>query len=269
MEDFSKYNGEGTQLRKAQLRILEILKVVDGICRKHQIDYWLDAGSLLGAVRHKGYIPWDDDIDIAVRREDYPKLREILRKELPQNLVFVDWTTDKNFFDACGRVKLRNTHVDVPRYRYQKEQGLWLDIFPMETLVTLNEKKWGEKVYGKVFRHAHNEGLAVKKSRIEYWITHIIALLLYPISYLIISIFRWRGRRKGRFITYGYAISSFSYPEHKLDGIFPTRDIPFEDMIARSPNNPDMYLTEYFGDYMQIPPEEKRVIHYTNWKELY
>ena len=123
MEDFSRYNGEGTQLRKAQLRMLEILKAVDAICRKHQIDYWLDAGTLLGAVRHKGFIPWDDDIDIAIRREDYPRMREILQQELPENLVFVDWTTDKNFFDACGRVKMRSTHIEVPLYRYQKEQG--------------------------------------------------------------------------------------------------------------------------------------------------
>lgn len=266
-EDFSKYNGEGTQLRAAQLRIVEMLKIVDNICRKHHIDYWIDAGTLLGAVRHKGFIPWDEDVDIAVKREDYKRLREILQKELPNYLVFVDWTTDKNFYDACGRVKWHNTYVDIPLYRFQKEQGLWLDIFPMESLKTYREKVWGERIFGKVFRHAHNEGKAVKSSRWFYWLTHVIALLLYPFSYLIISIFRWRGRRKTNIITYGFALCTV-YPKHKEEWIFPTTDIQFEDAIVRAPHDYDKYLTEFYGNYMQLPPVEKRIPYFTSWKEI-
>ena len=266
-EDFSKYNGEGTQLRKAQLKMLEILKTVDAICRKHHIDYWIDAGTLLGAVRHKGFIPWDDDIDISVKREDYKRMREIMQQELPENLVFVDWTTDKNYFDACGRVKMRNTYTEIPMYRYQKEQGLWVDIFPMETLSTYQEKVWGERIFGKVFRHAHNEGKAVKKSLLDYWITRLIALVLYPFAYLIISIFRWRGRRNSNLITYGFALCTV-YPKHKAEWIFPTTDIEFEGIIVRAPHDFDKYLTEFYGDYMQVPPEEKRITHSTSWKEI-
>ena len=70
MEDLSHYNPEGSTLRRAQLRMLEILKVVDDICTKHDIQYTLDGGTLIGAVRHGGFIPWDDDIDINVTRED-------------------------------------------------------------------------------------------------------------------------------------------------------------------------------------------------------
>ena len=90
-EDFSQYNGDGTNLRQAQLRMLEIVKAVDEVCRRHDIHYWIDAGTLLGAVRHKGFIPWDDDVDIAVMREEYGKLRDCLMKELPVDFVFVDW----------------------------------------------------------------------------------------------------------------------------------------------------------------------------------
>ena len=89
-EEFSKYNGEGTPLRMAQLRMLAILVEVDKICRKHNITYWLDYGTLLGAVRHKGFIPWDDDVDICVMRKDYDKLRKYLQQELPEQFVFTD-----------------------------------------------------------------------------------------------------------------------------------------------------------------------------------
>ena len=265
-EDFSRYNGEGTQLRKAQLKMLEILKAVDVICRKHNIDYWIDAGTLLGAVRHKGFIPWDDDIDISVRREDYKRMREILQQELPSNLVFVDWTTDKNYFDACGRVKMRNTYVEIPAFRYQKEQGVWIDVLPMEALASYQEKVLGEHIFGKVFRHAHNEGKAVKRSFLAYWITRFIALVLYPFAYLIISIFRWHGRKNSNILTYGFALCTV-YPKHKLEWIFPTTDIQFEDAIVRAPHDFDKYLTEFYGDYMQIPPEDKRVTHSLLWNE--
>lgn len=268
MEDLRKYNPEGSTLRKAQLRMLEILEVVDKICRKHNIDYWIDAGTLLGAVRHGGFIPWDDDVDIAVMRDDYYRIREILQKELPPNMVFVDWTTDANYFDACGRVKLRDTRIHIPAYRYQKEQGMWLDIFPMESLSTYKEKIWGEKIYGKAFRHAHNEGLAKKKSRLAYRITRIIALLVYPLASFIINILRRRGKRTEKIITYGFALCTTSYPQHKREWIFPTQDIQFENIIVRAPHDYDSYLTELYGDYMQIPPVEKRVMHYTEWEEI-
>lgn len=265
-EDFSIYNGEGTQLRKAQLKMLEILKAVDEIFRRNNIDYWVDAGTLLGAVRHKGFIPWDDDIDVAIKREEYFRAREILQKELPSNMVFVDWTTDKNFYDACGRVKMRNTYVNVPHFRFQKEQGVWVDIFPMETLATYKEKILGERIYGKVFRHAHNSGL-ISKSRIAYWITHTVALILLPLTQCVIDFIRWRGKRNGNIITYGFALCTV-FPKHQIDWIFPTRDIQFENLVVRAPHDYHSYLTEFYGDYMKIPPKEKRIIYFTKFLEL-
>ena len=94
-EDFSVYNGENTILRKAQLRMLEILVQVSSICDKHAIPYWIDYGTLLGAVRHNGFIPWDDDLDISILKKDYTKLSKVLQKELPLNLVFQNWKNEK------------------------------------------------------------------------------------------------------------------------------------------------------------------------------
>jgi lipopolysaccharide cholinephosphotransferase len=133
-EDFSKYNGEGTTLRKAQLRMLDILIEVDKIFRKHNIPYWLDFGTLLGAVRHGGFIPWDDDMDITVMRKDYKRLRKILQKELPEQFVFQDETTDKYYPVQFGKVKDRKSIIEEfpPLNKHVKERGLFVDLFLVE-----------------------------------------------------------------------------------------------------------------------------------------
>ena len=115
MEDLSRYNPEGSTLRKAQMRMLEILKIVDSIFSKHHIDYYLDGGTLLGAVRHGGFIPWDDDIDISVRREDFSRIKRVLQKELPNNLVFQDRFTDWNLPVLIAKVRDKNS------YYYEEE----------------------------------------------------------------------------------------------------------------------------------------------------
>ncbi|MFR5941210.1 MAG: phosphorylcholine transferase LicD [Parabacteroides merdae] len=84
------------ELRSCQLKQLEILKIFDRICRKHNLRYWIDGGTLLGAVRHKGFIPWDDDLDVAMPSEDYKKLDQIIQSELPDHLF---WQTPKNGSD--------------------------------------------------------------------------------------------------------------------------------------------------------------------------
>src|SRR5690554_6780661 len=97
-EDFSEINGDGTLLRKAQLRVLDMFIEVDGICRKHGIEYWLMGGTLLGAARHGGFIPWDDDMDICILHKDLKKLRKALIAELSAQYAVQDRTTDKNYY---------------------------------------------------------------------------------------------------------------------------------------------------------------------------
>ena len=78
-----RFNPEGSILRRQQLRMLELLDAVDCICKKHNIPYWLSSGTLIGAARHNGFIPWDDDLDIEILRSDYLRLIKILPQELP------------------------------------------------------------------------------------------------------------------------------------------------------------------------------------------
>lgn len=108
-----KYNPEGSDLRRMQMKMLDILTEVDKICKKHDIPYWLAGGTLLGAVRHGGFIPWDDDLDIELMREDYLKLIPLLRKELPEKFVVQTNKTDKNYFLTFAKV--RDTQSTISR----------------------------------------------------------------------------------------------------------------------------------------------------------
>ena len=92
-------------LRVCQLRQLEILKVIDGICRKHGISYWLDGGTLLGAVRHGGFIPWDDDIDIAMDYQDMKRFARIAQGEMPDGLFLQTPTTDPNVKEQMVKIR--------------------------------------------------------------------------------------------------------------------------------------------------------------------
>ena len=107
-----KYNPEGSLLRRGQLRMLEILDAVDAICRAHNIPYWLSSGTLLGAVRHGGFIPWDDDLDIELLREDYLRLLPILRRELPERFMLHDRESDSTYPNLYAKVRDKHSCIE-------------------------------------------------------------------------------------------------------------------------------------------------------------
>ena len=92
-----RFNPDGSILRRQQMRMLELLGAVDKVCKKHNIPYWLSSGTLIGAARHQGFIPWDDDLDIEMLREDYLRLLKVLPQELPDNFVLQTHETDHNY----------------------------------------------------------------------------------------------------------------------------------------------------------------------------
>ena len=128
-----RYNPEGSLLRRHQLRMLEILKEIDRICQKHRIDYWLSSGTLLGAVRHGGFIPWDDDLDIEMERKDYLRLLQLLPEELNDAYLLQTHGTDPGFISTYAKIRDKYSaiteHEEDINYRYK---GIFIDIFQME-----------------------------------------------------------------------------------------------------------------------------------------
>lgn len=252
MEDLRKYNPEGSILREAQHRMVHILEEIDKVCRKNHIDYFLDGGSLLGAVRHGGFIPWDDDLDITVMAKDYRRMRECLVRELPEDLVFQDVTTEPNLPLCFGKVRDKNSYFEEEYTGNIKEKGIYVDIFPKEYILSFAWKKKLDYWYGHCFRAMHNYtcGRFDKlKSFIFFpfawicvWGTRLVTKL-FPTS-MIGNIYGW-----------------WSYKPLYEKDIFPVKDIKFENITVLGPADPDAMLKAYFGDYMQIPPKEKRPQH--------
>lgn len=258
MEDISHYNAQGTQLRAAQLRMLEILKEIDKICKKHSITYWLDGGTMLGCARHKGFIPWDDDLDIAVFEEDYERLLAILQKELPEQYR-VEWPgNNKNFSFNFAKVIDSKSYVEQTADTWTLRAGitgLWVDIFPM---IHGNRpiRKMVEPIYGRCFRQMRDlEGI---------WYKKVLATMFYPFALLVVGVAKLANifLSKEKFVnSYGTGKAYTQYATRHRSWVIPTIEMQFEDGVFPMPRKYDTYLTALYGDYMQIPPEEKRMVH--------
>ena len=131
-----KYNPDGSMLRSLQTSLMETLIEFDKVCREEGVVYWLDAGTLLGAVRHGGFIPWDDDLDVCILKKDRKKLKKAMEKELSSSFQYEDINFKKYTASTCSR--LRNNHVSVLRNAPDpkdlkktiiKKDNTWLDIF--------------------------------------------------------------------------------------------------------------------------------------------
>ena len=259
MEDFSRYNGEGTKLRRVQLGILDILIEVDKVCRENNIEYWLDFGTLLGAVRHGGFIPWDDDVDIAVRYEDMDKLKSVMPKSLPSDLFYQDVETDRQYCWPFSKVRSCKSLVleEGESDNFEKPHGLYVDIFPHERCFSPYLKRKLDEVYGRCFR-GRRHFPAYTKSDI------LLAHLIWPFIWCLVKLFRIFSNLihvKKRMHVFGaFAFKCF----FEEDDVFPLRELDFEGRKFFVPNKYDRYLTSIYGNYMEIPPENKRKVHLEN-----
>ncbi|MEG2122168.1 MAG: LicD family protein, partial [Rikenellaceae bacterium] len=132
IENLNKRLKYKNDIKGLQYVSLEILKEFDKICRKNNIQYWITDGTLLGAIRHKGFIPWDDDIDISIKAEDKEKLNKILKKKLP---YFLYLTNDSPKNEKMSIYKIRDRYSTALEFEEEKRQtGIWIDIFSMTSI---------------------------------------------------------------------------------------------------------------------------------------
>lgn len=269
--EFSATKGEmqdylARHLRAVQLKQLSILKVIDTICRRNDIPYWLDGGTLLGAVRHGGFIPWDDDIDIAMRLADLPRFVEAARRELPDNLYIQCPDTDSSLRLPIYKVRDRDSFLvefgDDFRKSYGK--GLYVDIFPMMDYPSISRKACRRITRG----YCRADGILTSQ---HYYSWRSVAELFYfgakrawcKLQWIVACMTHRMGEYTSNVLNNnGYGIM------HRTDIIFPLGEIQFEDATFMAPADPDAYLTDLYRDYMQLPPEDKRGGHAVFFLEM-
>jgi len=247
------------QLRSCQLKQLSILEEIDRICQKHHIDYWLDGGTLLGAVRHHGFIPWDDDIDIAMREEDVKRFTRIAPKELKKGLFLQTPQNEPDAKEPIIKVRdLNSFYVEkADNFAAQYQKGLFVDIFPMTAYPNLPRSFVKRITLGisksySILHKAHYYSLRSFAEFFWFGSKHIIFKTIWAVASSISSKKTYLSNIP---INNGYGIM------HRQDSVFPLSTIQFEGKTFSAPANPDAYLSDLYKNYMEIPPVEKRSIH--------
>lgn len=256
MKRLNKREKYKNDIEGLQYVAFDILKIFDEICRRNKIEYWLTDGTLLGAVRHKGYIPWDDDVDVCVKASDIERVKNILEKELPYYL----YVTNDEFFDGkpLSFLKIRDRY-SIEAESEIKKLGIWIDIFPM------NEVK-ENKLINFIMKNIPTNIVIKEEKNIKKYIKIIL--------WKVLKLFNLKTKRElakklcKKILVNDLEKSSYIYTNgemwwhlYKKEWIFPLKEIEFEGHKFYCPNDYHNYLKSYYGNYMQLPPEDQRKGH--------
>lgn len=264
------HNEHRLSLEEVHERELKMMKLFIKLCEQYNLRYYMAGGTLLGAVRHKGFIPWDDDIDLLMPRPDYDKLQEIVRKQPLMPRYSFNSSDLGNLNDPMCKIFDLNTRVDKKYIDDPYDRYLWIDIFPMDGLP--DDEDEVHSIYRKVL--AARKRLRFVKSKTGTGANKVKALIkpvLKPFARAI-----WGRKRTVRYIeriakkypfessanvagiVFGYGPQESCPREEYVSGV----PMDFEDCKAMAPGCYDYYLTSLFGDYMELPPEDKRQVHF-------
>ena len=237
---------------------LDILKYVDAVCKEYNLRYFLSFGTFTEAIRHKGFIPWDDDIDISMPREDYERFVEITKNA---NGKFVTLYPGKEGYPyPFVKVVDKSTELAEKDVMDIPDNGLWVDIFPVDgyagakptvlnKLATALERARSLATYDKCPERFKSQKLLWRVARCfgyKFFQKIVIALCKrHPYS-------------SAKYVGYAYGAAMSVYPGDFFEKLI---RIPFEDGEFLVPVRYNEYLTILYGDYMRIPPKEQQVSH--------
>lgn len=249
-------------IRTLQLHILNILSSVDQVCREHNLKYYIVDGTMLGAIRHKGFIPWDDDIDIGMPRKDYDLLVQNAKNWLPEPYELVCGENNSDY--PLPFAKVQDTHTTlVDRVSFMYTGGVYIDVFPLDGVpkrkirqqLHLRRYLYCKKLLYFMSRDPYKHGKGISS-----WLTKIIQNT-FTISQVQALVNRVQKK---------YSYEQSEYCINYDDGaksIMPKRilgtptPVLFEGKTFMGVEHYDEYLTRIYGNYMEIPPQEKRIQH--------
>lgn len=254
-------------LEELKILQMDVLQAIDEFCTEHNIRYSMACGTLLGAIRHKGYIPWDDDIDIYVPRDDYQKLISIYPDSIRSHYKLASIERNKNWELPYAKVYDDRT-IMKENASLKIRIGVNIDIFPVDDVPSGKEWEKFDKIRRRLIIFYSLMTVRVNRSRtwsknLVIVFSKIVGLFLPPRFWAKrINILSQRNNGKGykdMFECCQGLLQKKPFPKSLFNNII---YIPFEDRRFKAFEKSDIYLKNGFGDYMKLPPEEKRVSHH-------
>ena len=259
----------GEMLRELQMIQLECLTELDRICRKCDIEYSIDGGTLLGAVRHKGFIPWDDDIDVIMLRKEYEKFFKICETELDGERFFLqEIRTDKYYRVGYPRIRRKNTiYTRAGQEKFKHQTGVLIDIFVLDNVPNATPLRHIHRALRFCFRKIlwSASGKIVSESLSLRLCYAIVSLIPAKFAFWGLDTLAKLCSRRSTELVCHYAMT---YPTPKVNGYGTPADLmdsfaelEFEGGKFKAVADYGRYLTLLYGDYMELPPKEKQKPH--------
>lgn len=246
------YTVGNVDIKDIQAKMLGIMLEIDRICKKYHLRYLLDGGTMLGAVRHRGFIPWDNDADVMMPRDDYEEFMKAAKDELRPPYIFQCMENTDGYPYNFGKVfDTQTTYTESFTANAQISHGIYVDVFPMD-YVDENYLKHAEMI-------AHYTMLRYYKLGLAHGAKRIIARFI-PLSFINkratshMKYYGVRGKKVCKLCHHGK-----NKPPIDLDLFNETVEVPYENTMLRVPAAYDSFLTGRYGDYMQLPPEKDRI----------
>lgn len=250
---------------------LLIAKEIKRVCEKNNIRFFMVAGTQLGATRHQGFIPWDDDMDVGMVRTEYEKFTEACKNDLGENFFFQTWDSDHEYPFSYGKVLLRNTRVkEIFSEESQAQKGIFVDVFPFDNapnsreeqekqakrIFVLRRAMWLKKGYGKNIKKQS------AKQHIKFTISRLVFAFV-PYSILKNNLTKCLKQYNSNNSQYLFMDSPYTYRKSlmKCDWIENLTEYEFDGIQMPGVADFNAYLGTLYGDYMKLPPVENRQAH--------
>lgn len=261
---------EAEALRRLHEIEIDILKEIMRVCQENDLTMFIDWGTLLGAMRHGGFIPWDDDIDISMPRKDYERFLEIAPSQLAEGYFLQHFSTEEKSPTYWAKVR-RDGTVFVEDYAKDIpiHQGVFVDVMPYDATPeepAMQEKHRKKIAFWEQVYIAKDVSRTMTRTGMRKLLGMVLRsglhLLLRPVpkAWLYRKLDRVLRQYEGRGSRYMATICT-AKGVRRMDEVFPVKQAKFEDIMVPVPNQPERLLEQAYGDYMQLPPEEQRVGH--------